>query len=79
MLNIEETGRFYGYPDCCIEDFKKRLIDSFIMPTNIQIKVSNNTGFIPCQNCSEKVIKENLKINNLIVNRQCSKKFPGRR
>jgi len=75
-MSFTDFGKFYGYPDCCIKDFTYRFKNNFIKPTENQIKVSNKTGFIPCQLCCLKIEKKELNLEELINNRECDIKFP---
>jgi len=74
-------GKRFGYPECCIEAFVKRNIDiedddDIIGPNRIQIRVSNNTGFIPCSYCSWKILSRQCKLEDLIKKRKYRKPFP---
>lgn len=64
-----EKGIYYGYPKCCIDSFMNRNKDV------IQTKVSFNTGFIPCIDCSKK-LKKPRDIDLIIKNRKCQTIFP---
>jgi hypothetical protein len=62
-------GKYFGYPNCCIESFlKEKKINKK------QLKVSNGTGFIPCSECVKKITRETL--GTLINNRICPTAFP---
>ena len=73
---INETyGKFNGYPDCCINSFYITSLKEYKRPTANQITASNQTGFIPCQDCSLLVISGNIKLKELIKNRICEIPF----
>lgn len=67
----KEKGKYYGYPECCIEHFCKNT-----QSTDEQKRVSKGYGFIPCPSCTEKIIKGDIKLENLIKNRKCEHPFP---
>lgn len=82
MLDAEEIayytemGRYFGYPDCCIQWFITDRVEKFpdYPPLTAQQEVVHgNNGFIPCPTCAEKVTAET--IGTLIVNRQCSEPY----
>lgn len=74
-----ETGKYYGYPDCCIEYFTGRalmirLLGRRVSLSEKQEEVNGGTGFIPCPSCAEKVTKDTL--HTLIKDRKCPSPFP---
>ena len=69
------NGIIYGYPKCCIESFVDMAINHK-QKHPIQISVSNNTGFIPCFDCSLKVYKNKCELKDLIQNRLEILPFP---
>lgn len=72
VISFVRLGRYYGYPECCINAFCKT--------TNLtkeQQKVHGGTGFIPCPQHSIEILNGAIKIEDLIVNRQCEKEFPN--
>lgn len=76
-----EHGKRFGYPECCIESFVIRvsgLLDGNLdRPDKIQILAGNGTGFIPCSNCSLKVVSGECMLIDLIKNRKNRNKFPN--
>jgi len=68
-----DIGNYYGYPKCCIKDFEKILQ----RPNNLQCKISKHSGFIPCMICCQLIIKDKIKIEDLIQNRICKIPFPN--
>ena len=74
-------GTYYGYPDCCIQEF---ITNSNTMATRqktkqkeVKRRVSKHSGFMPCYYHSCKILKNELKLEDLIRNRICDKPFPG--
>jgi len=65
-------GTYFGYPECCIEDFCTR--DS--EPTPLQEQVHDGTGFIPCPSCCNKILSGETTLEGLISNRRCKIPFP---
>jgi hypothetical protein len=37
----------------------------------------NDTGFLPCKPCSDRVLSGEINIDQLITNRECEKAFPN--
>jgi len=66
-----KTGKYYGYPDCCIKSFCER--NNYDYNQN---KVHNSFGFIPCPKCAKRIINGEIKLNDLIKNRKCKTPFP---
>jgi hypothetical protein len=67
-----EWGRYFGYPECCIQWFVENRVDKFpdLPPlTPQQDAIHGNNGFIPCPTCAEKVTAKTIGI--LITNRVC--------
>ena len=71
--------KLFGYPDCCIEEF---IYDFELGRKPIKNRDSltfdkyNRSGFIPCNTCASRVIKNDTKLSDLIVDRLCNSKFP---
>jgi hypothetical protein len=70
-----KCGKYYGYPNCCINDFVIRVHNNQKVKP-IQEFTGQYTGFVPCINCSKKIIKEKLSPHDIIKNRKCKSKFP---
>ncbi len=63
-------GKYYGYPDCCIEAF---LRGDHHLEEEI---VAYGTGYVPCKTCASTKTEEQLasEINN---HRMCTIKYPN--
>lgn len=70
-----KMGTYYGYPKCCINDFVLRTHNEQETDT-IQELAGRYTGYVPCVNCSEKIVSNKLSIEKLIKDRKCNTKFP---
>lgn len=83
MISIEkaiEYGKYFGYPQCCIDAFTARLerinkTGDFSL-TRMQTDAQNGQGFIPCNVCSSKILLGGIKISDLINNRICPTPYP---
>ena len=71
------AGIYYGYPDCCITNFSKRMGAGNYKLTPEQEKAHNYVGFIPCPKCAKKVVAGKITQASLIKDRVCSQKFPN--
>lgn len=69
----KEKGKYYGYPQCCIDAFCNRL-DLNLTPA--QEQVLDNHGFIPCHDHALMVIKGEVTLESLIENRECQYDYP---
>ena len=70
-----KLGSYYGYPKCCINDFVMRKHNNKESKP-IQEFAGICTGYVPCLQCSEKIISKKLSLTELIKNRKCKKVFP---
>ena len=71
-------GKYYGYPECCIEFFMTIMVNKeFGKKAQINRKVSNDTGFIPCTKHAEQILEKKITLENILYNRQCETKFPN--
>lgn len=70
-----KMGTHYGYPKCCINDFVLRTHNEQKFDS-IQELAGSYTGYVPCVNCSEKIVSNKLAIEKLIKDRKCNTKFP---
>lgn len=68
-----EQGLYYGYPICCIIDFINR---EYTLTPEQQYFANTGNGFIPCLNCSIKLLKNKVTIESLLSNRLCKQPFP---
>jgi len=69
----KEKGKYYGYPQCCIDAFCNR-IDLNLTPA--QEQVLDNHGFIPCHDHALMVVKGEVTLESLIKNRECQYDYP---
>jgi len=77
--NKTKLGEYYGYPKCCIDNFMENIRNC--KPVNKlnfmdNYKAANNTGFIPCDEHTRKILQKEVKLKDIIINRQCENKFP---
>lgn len=79
----KSNGIYYGYPNCCIKEFHQILLeeDPIIKEElkerkKLNYLVSNNSGFIPCDYHTTKIINNEIKLEDIIQNRICKSKFP---
>ena len=72
---MENSGIFFGYPKCCIDQFLHdcRTGIKFIDRKN-RLKASKN-GFVPCEHHAELINRKTITIHSLINNRKCSEPF----
>lgn len=73
---FESMGSFYGYPECCINDFVKRFKEGD-HASLLQLKVSEYTGFIPCPAHAKEIKNGTITLEGLITNRKCKHNFPN--
>lgn len=63
------TGKYYGYPQCCI--------DAFINDkSNRDQEIHKNQGFLPCQEHAKQIKEGKITIESLITNREHNEPFP---
>jgi hypothetical protein len=78
-----ERGKFYGYPQCCIQEFvelKHMKGDQDALMMRIMEAGLYNCGFVPCKVHLQKLIDGEISVKDLIQNRECKNPFPlGRR
>lgn len=78
------TGRYYGYPACCIAHFIQRsreISATMKIPvlTAAQQSVLDGHGFIPCPRCAADVMADlygSWYLSILIKDRHCSHYYP---
>ncbi len=79
------TGQYYGYPNCCINEFLKvadlRRKDAAkwneLRKAKIQsYDVSNHSGFIPCMAHGKMICEGKASLASLISGRVCKYPFP---
>jgi hypothetical protein len=78
MCKWSQFGKRAGYPECCIKAFIERNDDdnNIIPPNRIQLKVSKESGFIPCSYCAWKVLSKQCTLEELLIHRKSRKPFP---
>lgn len=66
-----KSGKYYGYPKCCIKQFDNDLKTGicYVNRTD-RIKASKN-GFIPCDNHALLINKGFVTITSILVKRLC--------
>ncbi len=79
-MNTVELGKYLGYPECCIKQFMedgpsyKLRIAKF---PGLR-ELLNGAGFVPCDVCVNKLMVKEVRLDDLIQNRQCPIPFPFR-
>lgn len=84
MEHFISLGRYFGYPDCCIEDFLyrveliKALRKQGLKPKPPKRKLQG-TGYVPCPKCNK--LDAATLVRTINANRGHDKPFPidGRR
>lgn len=75
---IKSIGKELGYPDCCIDEhIKTRISGTLTTCYDLNFQLSDNTGFVPCWKCSNKILYKYVTLENLIKNRIYYKPFPN--
>jgi hypothetical protein len=75
-MNFTQKGEYFGYPPCCIKSFIEQY-NTIKQTTPISYILNNNTGFLPCYKCSARILSGELKLTDLIKNRECETDFPN--
>jgi hypothetical protein len=73
--DIYSTGKYYGYPKCCINDFVMNHYNNKTS-SKLQELAGGYTGYVPCIKCSKLILYEKTKIEDIIKNRIYKKPFP---
>lgn len=68
---IEYWGKHYGYPECCIESFKKITLFHNLSQERQDASLY---GFVPCQTCAEGILKGILDIQKKIQEKRLESK-----
>jgi hypothetical protein len=71
-----EMGKHFGYPECCINEFCEIEYKKRTKAQDMR-SVHQNTGFIPCANHAELILKGEITLSSLISNRKNRAKFPS--
>ncbi len=77
-------GRLFGYPECCITDFMRRVRGDMTFQEMKEENASfhgkpwGNTGFIPCRTCRPDAEKDFVAFvaERITPNRKYDKPFP---
>ena len=77
-MTTKQKGIFYGYPKCCIDSFIQIKINKRTSAQRLvqRKSVVSGTGYIPCHECSVKILNNETTIESLIINRLSRNKFP---
>lgn len=67
------AGRFFGYPECCTEEFLKNAT-TMTRTTGIRAEAARE-GFVPCEKHSRELLDGTVKYEDLILNRLCPLPF----
>lgn len=68
LEHFKKKGKYFGYPDCCIEAFPNK--------SNRDQNIHKNKGFLPCEDCATKIRLGLVTIEELISNREHPDKYP---
>jgi hypothetical protein len=74
LISLAITGRFFGYPDCCIKAFLDQ-VQTTVTSQGIRAEAAYE-GFIPCEEHAMQIIKSQYTHADLIQNRICTQPFP---
>ena len=75
MDHFMDYGRYFGYPECCIKDFIKRVgIFRSTKGLKMEKRKLHGTGYVPCPECN-KLDKKTL-IETIKKNRAHPQPFP---
>lgn len=69
-------GAYYGYPECCVREFRASLGLLFADPLRSEM---TEGGFVPCSEHAMKLLLGAVKRKNLIRDRRCPHPFPRSR
>lgn len=77
-MDMRTLGVYFGYPSCCIQYFlnRKDLEDESHEQQLLYDKGITCQGFLPCVACARKILCEDIKIDDLIINRKCETPYP---
>ena len=73
LLHFYRKGIYYGYPKCCIKSFNITM-GALMNPKGAM--AGQDTGFIPCESCAERVLSGEFKLHELIKDRHHHYVFP---
>ena len=66
-------GQFFGYPQCCVNEFVGNFVPYWERAEIVQLTMEG--GFIPCPACAAKILSKEITIEGLIQNRICTVPF----
>lgn len=69
-----KQGEYFGYPKCCIRSFVK-FISGKKKREPIQNQASHPEGFVPCIKHANLIVKNKVKVIELLENRVSLKEF----
>lgn len=70
--NCRQTGLYYGYPSCCIEEY----IMNNIYNKDCSLISAAYGGFIPCEKHTMMIVNKKISIKDLIGKRSSQYEFP---
>jgi hypothetical protein len=77
-----KLGVYYGYPQCCIDNFVHKIMNccdrdrkTIKVLFKLNFMVSENSGFVPCNEHTSQIIKKKCTLKHLIANRECKQQF----
>lgn len=81
LFSLVLTGAAYGYPACCIMPFVERAERIFSTGKREPFPSGpwDNTGYLPCADCRERILKEGMDkfVAEVIApERECPTPFP---
>lgn len=72
---LEENGRVFGYPECCIKAFAHPLVPAHYRPSIV--RRATYAGFMPCPAHAEAILKGETTHAYLIRGRAAPFPFPN--
>ena len=70
-----KLGVYFGYPECCIDFFMNKSTQLRKQET-INGKASNGSGFIPCTKHAQQILNKEIRLVDILHNRECEAIFP---
>jgi len=71
-----QNGKYFGYPQCCIDSFCNKSKENQFYISPEQEKAVDNHGFIPCQEHAVMILEGNITLGELIKDRKCKHEYP---
>ena len=75
-MSTKQKGIFYGYPECCISEFIQIKPNKRTRAQRMAQRIYKYSGFIPCHDCSNKILEGKETFESLIKHRICRHEFP---